>query len=416
MIRLNGIAKSYSCPVLKGISYEFLPGKIYVIKGVSGCGKSTLLNILGGLETDYQGEYYFNEKNVSSFDENELGQYRAKIGYIYQNSLLLSKLSVLDNLLFIHNDRSVILNYADKLGVTHLLDKYPEQLSGGERQRISIIRALLCSPALLLADEPTASLDRVNSEIIAETLDSLRSEKTIIVIATHEPYFDALADEIINLDYGKIGAVQHNERPRPTDHTDPMETGTPRKAFPLLKYIYLRNRAKLRPAKILPSMFMIILMLCGIALQQNFQREFLKKMTAQYPATTFPLSVTQYGEIKDSYDLTVYDNYIIRDGEAVGLPLLEKENSGLGYGDVIEFGTFPVKNDEVIISREYAADILKTTDYEGCVGDSIEIGGAVFTVSGVLTDLAQKGQEQQTLVTYNPYYDDEKPEKVFITY
>ena len=100
-------------------------------------------------------------------------------------------------------------------GIGDLLDRYPGELSGGERQRVSTVRALLTSPSILLADEPTASLDNRSSENIAGMISALRSENRIIIVATHEHCFDALADVIIDLDYGKIGKITENTLPSP---------------------------------------------------------------------------------------------------------------------------------------------------------------------------------------------------------
>ena len=153
-IRLENLNKSFDGrPVLKDITYTFESGKLYVIKGVSGCGKTTLLNILGKVDTEYEGIC-------------ETGGVRTAM--IFQKSLLLGGLTVRENLLLIRNDPQSIKRLAGQLGIVSLLKKYPSEISGGERQRASVARALLNAPQLLLADEPTASLDAENSDKIAE--------------------------------------------------------------------------------------------------------------------------------------------------------------------------------------------------------------------------------------------------------
>ena len=204
LLSIKNIEKEYDRPVLKNISYSFEAGKMYVIKGVSGCGKSTLLNILGGIETAFSGEICLDGETLK---ENP-GGLKAACGYIYQQSLLLSGITVRDNLLLIRNDRKQVSKICRGLGISPLLDKLPDQLSGGERQRVAIARALLNDPRILLADEPTASLDEDNSLKIAQTLANLRSDNRILIVATHEHCFDALADEIIDLRYGVIDYVQ----------------------------------------------------------------------------------------------------------------------------------------------------------------------------------------------------------------
>ena len=131
-LTIENIKKKYDRDVIKGISHEFVSGKLYVIKGVSGSGKSTFLNILGGIESEYEGRIMVDgeDANVKTLS-----------GYVFQKSLLLSGLTIYENLLLIKNDKSLINKLCDDYGVTELLYKYPEQISGGERQRITIIRA-----------------------------------------------------------------------------------------------------------------------------------------------------------------------------------------------------------------------------------------------------------------------------------
>jgi len=193
-IILKKINKSYDRVVLKDVSYVFESGKLYVIKGVSGCGKSTLLNIIGGLEKEYDGEVGIEEGKV-------------KTGYIFQYSMLLSGLTVMENLLLIKKGKEQILSLAKLFDIENLLNKFPETLSGGERQRVAVIRTLLINPNMLLADEPTASLDEANSQLISDTIAGLKDRDIVIIVATHEHYFDKYADEIIDLNYGSIKKV-----------------------------------------------------------------------------------------------------------------------------------------------------------------------------------------------------------------
>ncbi len=416
MIQLQAVTKSYGeTPVLKGISHTFYPGKIYVIKGVSGCGKSTLLNILGGLDTAYQGAYISNGVSVNSLDPDEISHYRRSIGYLFQNSLLLSHMTIWENLLFIENCPERIRRCARELGVEDLLTKFPDQLSGGERQRMAMIRALLHNPTLILADEPTASLDRANSRALAQMMNRLRSTGAVVIIATHESCFDDIADEILTLDYGAIASVVTRPSPPPLPEPEPpARDDGPHKAYSLLKYVYKRSREKLRPHKLLPPLLILLILLAGLSLQSNFQREFIRGMTARYPVTVFPLTHNQYGELDGRYAFETYQNFRVQAEDCVGLPLLEKAHSGLAYGGVIAFGRFPEAGNEVLINQPYANQLLHTTDYASCVGKTIVLGGASYTVSGVLSAL--ETQEQQDLVYDNPYYRVETAANVFIPY
>lgn len=413
MIKITGISKTYKNKVLNDIQYEFKTGKIYVIKGVSGCGKSTLLNILGGLDRDFDGEYLFFEKNIKTLGKDDFNKFRSKVGYIYQNSLLLSNLTILENLCFIKNCPGSIKTYADRLGVAELLSKYPEQLSGGERQRFSVIRALLNDPRLIIADEPTASLDNNNSRKIAKLMAGISRPDNIVVISTHEDCFDEIADEIIDLNYGRISSVIKNDKPSPKDTAIMCEE---KKKYPIFKYILSRNKEKLRFLKTLPSMVIMLVLLFCLALQNNFQSEYVKKVSEKYPMTVFALSNLQYQRIQDRYDLEVYDKYVIEEDEFICLPLLDEKDSGLSYDQVIQFGRFPRKGNEVVVSQEYVDDILGFNSFKESIGKSISIGSYSYTIVGVLSDLTNKVHFD--LVYCNYYYYDvvDNPYKIFIPY
>lgn len=418
MITLEHITKAYDEPVLKNLSFTFSPGKIYVIKGVSGCGKSTLLNIMGGLDTHYTGLYQWDSEPVPSDNPEKLDAFRRQIGYVFQQSLLLSHLTVQQNLEWIRNEPALITYYAEKLGVQALLSSYPEQLSGGERQRIAIIRALLHQPKLLLADEPTASLDHENSILCAQAFLEIKAPDSTIIIATHEDCFDEIADEIIYLQYGSIENVvrqaqkssghplAYNRFPKPT---------AKKSLFATARLIYRRNRENFRFFHLLPTAVIIFLLLACISVQQNFGREYTKIVARQYPSNVFSLVNDEYEDLKDKYPFVLYRSYTLSDPGVTCMPLLEKGNSGLSYDRVIEFGAFPEKENEIIISRPYAEQQLHTTNFASCVGKAVTLSGKTYVVAGVLSQLTNNNQ--QNLVFCNSYYQKENAKNlVFIPY
>lgn len=421
MICLKSVTKSYdnSNNVLNELSLNFENGKIYVIKGVSGCGKSTLLQILGGLDREYTGDYLWeNGQSVSDMSDNQFAAMRDDIGYVFQESLLLSGLTAMQNLEFICNDRQAIEQYARILHVEECLDKYPEQLSGGQRQRISVIRALLCSPKLLLADEPTAALDHSNSEKLAQVFLQLRSPERIIIIATHEDCFDSVADEIINLDYGKIGKIEHGIAVTDTHNTiDQVITVNP-KPERLLPFIWKRNRKKYGFFRLLPSaLIMLVLILC-LSVYCNFAREYKDLLLEKYPMTIFSIPTEMYRELKKDYPLNLYENYTINADGFTCYGLLEAENSGLSYPGMIEFGTFPEKPNEVIVTKDYVKKCLGTDNFQSCVGRSVTIGNNNFIISGVMCDVFAYDTVGDKLDIFysNIYYQKAERSAVFIPY
>ncbi|MCY4523156.1 MAG: ABC transporter ATP-binding protein [Halobacteriovoraceae bacterium] len=179
-----------------GVSLSLDANSQYVVCGASGSGKSTLLYLMGGLDRPTAGSIEVDGRELSSFDDEALAAHRNRfIGFVFQFHFLLSSMNCLDNILLPGRIAGVeikpltdfILQLANKLGVDHLLSKYPFELSGGEQQRINIIRAISLRPSLLLCDEPTGNLDSGNSRKVVELLKQMASEFTAtLVMVTHD--------------------------------------------------------------------------------------------------------------------------------------------------------------------------------------------------------------------------------------
>ena len=222
-IKIKNISKKYnknkSIKVLNNISFNFVSGKTYSIVGPSGSGKSTLLNLLSLIDTPSSGSIEIN-KNKINFNEkikNDLVRAK-KIGIIYQDKNLLSDFSAIENVylpnLLLSNNKKVSAELAKKiiksLGLSSRMHHYPSELSGGENQRIAIARALINSPDIILADEPTGSLDFENAKQIFKILFNLKNKNRIIIFATHNRYFANMADCKIKMIGGKMKIT--NER------------------------------------------------------------------------------------------------------------------------------------------------------------------------------------------------------------
>ncbi len=385
ILSIKNIEKEYDRPVLKNISYSFAAGKLYVIKGVSGCGKSTLLNILGGIETAFSGEILLDgEPFIKKTDIQQ-----NTCGYIYQQSLLLSEITVRDNLLLIRNDMERIEALCKDLGLSSLLDKRPDELSGGERQRVAIVRALLNNPKILLADEPTASLDDGNSMKIAETIANLRSDNRIIIVATHEHCFDGLADEIIDLRYGIINNVETFHRAKESTEVSPDVIST-KKVKPISSVGYNRKRGKkqLRVSAILPYALILLLIMLVSTLQNCFYDEYFSFIKDSYPVDAFNLQRGRYESAPYSEykkNIQVYEDYRATEGEATAYYLSEQRDSVLSIDDMLEYGSFPDNENEVIVSIGYVLSMLDNTVPVGeHVGETITFCDREFTISGIL--------------------------------
>lgn len=197
---------------LDNVSFSVEQGEFIAIVGPSGSGKSTLLHILGGVDVPTSGEVIINGTDISKLDETALAIFRRRqIGLIYQFYNLIPILTVEENLtlpLLLDGrrpDKKQVDMLVEKLGLDKRLNHLPNELSGGQQQRVSIGRALLNSPALLLADEPTGNLDSENSKEIIKLLRQFNKEnKQTVIIITHDERIALSADRVIEIGDGKI--------------------------------------------------------------------------------------------------------------------------------------------------------------------------------------------------------------------
>ncbi|NLN14817.1 MAG: ABC transporter ATP-binding protein [Tissierellia bacterium] len=203
---------------LKPINLEIEEGYFYAIIGKSGSGKSTLLHILGALDKPTAGKLYLEGESVFELKDSELALLRRRrIGFVFQAFNLLQEYTVLENILMpIHLDgREPDMEHFDEvikaLGIEDKLNFYPDELSGGERQRVAIARALLPKPAIVLADEPTGSLDeKTGQEVIKLMKASAKKFKQTIILVTHDLDIAKSADVIITISNGKIISIEEN--------------------------------------------------------------------------------------------------------------------------------------------------------------------------------------------------------------
>ena len=199
--------------VLRGLSRKFRLGKTYAIMGPSGSGKSTLLNLISLIDKPTSGTIKFDnhEINFSQNEKNDL--FRSKrIGIVYQENNLLSDFTALENVYFaslsLNNNKKLALFKAEKLlkkiGLSNRLNHFPSQLSGGEAQRVAIARAIINDPQIILADEPTGSLDMNTAKDIFKLLNNQKRSDRIIIFATHNRFFAKKADYLLEMRDGSI--------------------------------------------------------------------------------------------------------------------------------------------------------------------------------------------------------------------
>lgn len=193
---------------LAGVSLTIEEGSFTSIMGPSGSGKSTLLHVAGILDMTTKGTFLINGKNTSTLSGKEQAKFRrSEIGFVFQRFNLLPQLTALENVLLpmIKPDVAKAKESLDKMGLEGKYNKLPNQLSGGEQQRVSIARALINNPSLILADEPTGELDSKNANVIMGILQDLnKKEGVTIVIVTHNPEAAEFTDKVIEMRDGNI--------------------------------------------------------------------------------------------------------------------------------------------------------------------------------------------------------------------
>jgi len=218
LLKLSNIEKVYrmdgiSVKALDGISLMIREGEFVAITGASGSGKSTLMHIIGCLDTPTNGEVFLEGQKVSDLTERQLAIVRnKKIGFVFQQFNLLARTSALENvalpLIYSSLSESEIEEKAKEalnmVGLSNRLDHQPNQLSGGQQQKVAIARALVTSPSLILADEPTGNLDSKSGQEILKIFQQLNNQGNTIILVTHNQQVAANAQRIIKIKDGKI--------------------------------------------------------------------------------------------------------------------------------------------------------------------------------------------------------------------
>ena len=215
VIILKNIRKNFgTLKVLENITCEFREKTFYAILGESGTGKTTLINILGLLDTSYNGTYLLNNINVLDSHNKSLTLNKStKIGIVFQDYQLLQNMTALENVMITRllnneikrkNRRDLAIRLLKKVGLEDRKDHYPKELSGGEQQRVAIARALANNPEIILADEPTGNLDKKNETAIFELLKNISQDGKCVIIVSHSLNITNYADYIYKLQNGKI--------------------------------------------------------------------------------------------------------------------------------------------------------------------------------------------------------------------
>jgi len=225
VIKLKNVSKTYTLSginvnAVKSVNLDIDQGEFASIMGPSGSGKSTMMNILGCLDIPSNGDYFLDNVEVGKLDDNQLAQIRGeKVGFIFQTYNLLPRISAFDNVMMglaytsNTNSKDKAVEALTKVGLEERMHHKPAEMSGGEQQRVSIARALVKSPLLVLADEPTGALDTKTGSEIMEILKQLNKDSKItVLIVTHEPHIAEQTNRIISFRDGEIINDKQNQK------------------------------------------------------------------------------------------------------------------------------------------------------------------------------------------------------------
>lgn len=229
MISLKNVSKIYKTGeveyrALDGIDLEIKEGEFVVVLGPSGAGKSTLLNLLGGMDRPTDGQIIINDTDISNFSDKQLTKFRAEqIGFVFQSYNILPTLTVEENVAIMRDIIKIKtdpLKVLESVGLLKHAKKFPSELSGGEQQRVSIARAVVKKPAILLCDEPTGALDSNTGVQVLKLLKKQANTHTTVIIVTHNALIAEIADRVIRL---KNGQVETNRRNAHIKNIDEVE-------------------------------------------------------------------------------------------------------------------------------------------------------------------------------------------------
>lgn len=202
MIEIKNLHKSFEdCKLFSDFNMTVKDGEFVILSGVSGCGKTTLLNIIGSIEKIDDGEILVDGIDITK-QKNQLEYFRTKVGFLFQNFALVDNKTVRENLKLIRNESKSdvsIEEALEKVGLSNKIDQKVYKLSGGEQQRVALGRLMVKKCDIILADEPTGSLDKVNAESVIEILKSMNKMGKTVIMATHDENYKKIGTRIIEL-------------------------------------------------------------------------------------------------------------------------------------------------------------------------------------------------------------------------
>ncbi|WP_250675278.1 ABC transporter ATP-binding protein/permease (plasmid) [Paraclostridium ghonii] len=437
MIKLRNLSKKYKdLKIFKEVNYDIKENTLTCFLGASGSGKTTLLNLIAGFDKNYKGSIGINDLDISNLTPDELCKYRFNnIGFVFQSYNLLKGYTAIENVLMgIHLKSNIskeekikkASSLLTKLGLEKQINQNIESLSGGEKQRVSIARALINDPEIILADEPTGALDSESSKVIMEILKEISKDKTILII-THDEEVVTYADEVIEVDdYNITVQIVNDKEKMPNKEgikNKKEKSETPKLSYSTALKLSLKN-FKFHLFKVLIAAFIIALgsaSFVGAIGSENIINNEINAFKEKNPLfNKGHVSVTEEEDKKGIFDKingmsdvnNVYYQYdliyikIRNENNTLDIPIknpTDTTNLTMSYGQIPEYG----KN-EIAITTKVAMDLgVNPKDIIGkTIFLEIKNENKELTVSGVINDTNKKDFILSTDVEKNLYKEN----------
>lgn len=414
MLELKKVEKKELNSEIIEASFILNQGNIYVLKG--DVKKLDLItNILALTDKEYDGEYLYNgteRKTLSSEDEEKILK---EISLITNYPFFVPEFTVLENLLFVRENKRKINYLAKEAGISKLLQKYPSELTQFEKVKVAFFLANLIESKVIILTEPTKNFQKDEVVKWLEILRTTQRENKIILITTNKNIYDSIADHELCLENGKI--TSKKEQRKKEDRRKTNSTIVDESHSMKYEYLFAKERRNLKMLSFFSYFFCFLFILMMTSFLIYLKNDFWLKKSEEYPIQVFEIERQNYGEVERITN-KIYENYRITEEEYTAYILLDKEDSNFYVFDMIKYGSFPKEENEILVNMEFVQNNFSDIEYEEVIGQTIKIKKKEFIIQGIID---KDGKSDYDSYLCNGFYtdvikDNEVTSAIFIPY